>query len=864
MNSGADCLHCGLPISSGGSSSAASAGGHQREPGRHQFCCGGCEAAYRLIAGEGLEEYYELRSRFADADQRPIDPQLAELSFVDFDAPRFWENHVVAAPGGGMQTILRLQGIHCAACVWLLERLPTIQPGVVDTRVNLPRATIEIVWHPEQVQLSEIARQIARLGYRAVPLVNSQRDHQQRALLRGQLIQIAIAGACSGNVMLLALAIYCGEWSGMAAEHLQLLRIASTAVGLVSLLGPGSLFFRGAWSAIRTRTPHMDLPVALGLGVGAISGTWNTLAGSGELYFDSLSMLVFFLLIGRALQAWQQRSACEAVDLLQQLTPATALRVRDGLVESVPIDAIEAGDTLEVRAGQTVPADGLVVAGQSEIDASLLTGESLPRTVSVGSAVTAGTFNRSRTVRMQAECVGPKTRLGRLLDTIERAGIQKAPIVQWADRISGTFVRSVLVVAMVVGCFWWFYDRQMWSERVIAVLIVACPCALGLATPLAIAVGLGRAARRGVLIKGGDTLQRLSKPGILVLDKTGTLTVGQMSVLVWNGTGESLSLAAAVERHNPHPVAIAVCKYDQDNQDEPARAHTESRGGCMRDLVVEVSDVESHLGSGVSARVDGRAVLIGNRELMRRHGIDLSSEVDQELSAILARGQSPLLMAHEGRIAAVAALGDCLRPEAPALIQRLLARGWEIHILSGDHPYIVDQVGRALGLAAENCTGGVSPESKLRAIQSFQASGKPVIMVGDGVNDAAALAAADVGIATGGGAEASLQAADVYLANGSLEGIEDVMNISAKTLRLIRRNSMASLLYNLTSVTLAAIGWLHPLSAALLMPASSLTVVSVTLWGFWHRRGKNRTAAKTNTGEIAGVRSAVLTTGATG
>ncbi|MCC6511000.1 MAG: heavy metal translocating P-type ATPase, partial [Pirellulaceae bacterium] len=629
------CLHCGLPV-------AGPAMGETHETDA-RFCCSGCHAAYSLIAGEGLEEYYELRQRFSDKPEQAIDPELATHSFVDLDAPRFTELHTQSLPGGRMQTTLRLHGIHCAACVWLLERLPTILPGVIDARVNLAKSTIELVWQADQRKLSEIARQIARLGYRAVPLVSSRRAVEQKRLVRQQLIQIAIAGACSGNVMMIALAIYLGQWTGMAAEHLQLLRFACTAVGLVSLLGPGSVFFRGAWYAIRTRTPHMDLPVALGLGVGAASGVWNTLAGHGELYYDSLSMLVFLLLIGRALQAWQQRSACEAVDLLQQLTPGTATRVRDGLVEVVPIEEIQVGDTVEVRSGQTLPVDGVVVMGTSQIDASLLTGESLPQTVEIGQAVTAGTLNRSCTLRIKADKVGAETRLGHLLNSIERAGIHKTPIVQWADRISGVFVTVVLALSVVVGLTWWFIDGDVWSERVIAVLIVACPCALGLATPLAVAVALGRAARRGVLIKGGGPLQRLSAPGVLVLDKTGTLTFGKLSIQQWDGDAQALAMAAAAEADNQHPVAQAVREYFQS-----------SVPSDDRDAVLRLDDVTNHMGSGVSAQVNGHQVIVGNRQLLLAHDCVIDQTNDARLDQIVAAGQSPLLVSINGRVRAIA------------------------------------------------------------------------------------------------------------------------------------------------------------------------------------------------------------------
>ena len=805
-----ECLHCGLPI-------ASDAAIH--DPNQdHRFCCSGCHAAYQLIAGEGLEQYYELRRRFSERPESAVDPELLARSFVDLDAPRFTEQHVQKMPGGRMQVTLRLHGIHCVACVWLLERLPQIQPGVIDARVNLAKSTIELVWDGGALKLSQIAHQIAKLGYRAAPLGSSKLALEQKKLVRQQLVQIAIAGACSGNVMLIALGIYLGEWTGMAAEHLQLLRFACTAVGLVSLLGPGSVFFRGAWAALVARTPHMDLPIALGLGVGAVSGVWNTLAGHGELYYDSLSMLVFLLLIGRALQAWQQRSACDAVDLLQQLTPGTAQRVRDGLVETVPIEEIVAGDTLEVRAGETLPVDGIVLLGSSEIDTSLLTGESIPQVVDVGQSVTAGTLNRSRTLRVQAERVGAETRLAGLLTAIERAGIQKTPIVQWADRISGIFVIVVTCLALVVGTAWWFIDREVWSDRVIAVLIVACPCALGLATPLAIAVALGRSARRGILIKGGGPLQRLARPGTLILDKTGTLTEGRLALQSWEGDLPTLALAAAAEAGNQHPVAQAV-------RDAWAERET------MPNTFIGAENITSHLGSGVTADVAGQRVVVGNRKLHEASNCLIDKEIDARCQEIVAAGQSPLLVSVDGRIVGLAAIGDSLRPEARQVLERLSLCGWKIHILSGDHPRIVSQIAAQLGLAEENCHGGVSPEGKLKFVQECLAAGGPVVMVGDGVNDAAALAAADVGIAVRGGAEASMQVADIFLANGSLTGIEEIILSSQRTLKIIRRNSVASLFYNFTSVSLAAIGWLHPLAAALLMPVSSLTVVAVTLWG---------------------------------
>ncbi len=777
----AACMHCGLPMAS----SEATSG----------FCCSGCESAYTLIRAEGLDQYYDLLRRLG-GDSKPVDGRLSGESFVDLDAPGFWSQHVIPLLEGRVQTVLRLQGIHCAACVWLLERLPQMVPGVLDARVDLHRSTIEIVWNPAQVALSTAAKQLAKLGYRVVPLGSSSRERLQRKQERQQLIQIAIAGACSGNVMLIALALYAGEWTGMAAEHLQLLRYANTAIGLVSLLGPGSIFFRGAYHALRWRTPHMDLPIALGLGVGAASGLWNTLSGSGELYFDSLSMLVFLLLVGRALQSRQQQAACEAVDVLRQLTPGTVQRVSHGRVESIALESVQVGDLLEVEAEQTIPVDGVVVEGVSEVDTSLLTGESIPLTVRPGDEITAGTLNRSQRLRVETRKVGNATRIGHLAESIQRAALEKAPIMQWSDRISGIFVMVVLTLSVIVGATWYWLDRDVWDDRVVALLIVACPCALGLATPLAIAVGLGRSAKRGVLIKGGDALQRLSRPGLIVLDKTGTVTEGRMSIHEWHGDLASLEWAAAVESKSRHPIAEAVRQYwSKRTHGEPTRA---------------ASEVTSYIGHGMSGRIEKNEIDVGNDGFMVSRGCYISEEQRALHDQFLTSGQTPLYVACNRKVHAVASLDDSLRPEARKVLQRLERRGWTFRMLSGDHEQIALRVGKELGLKESQIRGGVTPEGKLQAIQEWKKSGIPIVMVGDGVNDAAALAAADVGIAIRGGAEASLQAADVFLANGSLEGIESIIETAQRTMRVIGRNSVASLLYNIFAVTTAALGWLHP------------------------------------------------------
>jgi P-type Cu2+ transporter len=402
--------------------------------------------------------------------------------------------------------------------------------------------------------------------------------------------------------------------------------------------------------------------------------------------------------------------------------------------------------------------------------------------------------------------------------------MQKAPVEQWANKISGIFVVAVVFVAIAVGFAWWWIDANVWTDRVVAVLIVACPCALGLATPLAVAMGLGQAARQGVLIKGGDTLQRLSTSGVLLMDKTGTLTTGQLKVRHWHGSIAALETSVLLEQQSKHPVADALRRY-----------WMERTGGDRVNLQAELAGLQTQVGGGVQGYVDGRFWCVGSRAYLESLDVRLTDEwlaLERQQSADV---YSLLWIAENHSVVSCAVLEDSVRPEASRVIERLASKGWQVAIVSGDIEKAVRHVAQQVGIAPDNAFSQVSPEAKLELVQTSKQSGKTVIMVGDGANDAAALAAADIGIAIGGGAEVSLQAADVYLASGSLEGIESIMDLSRRTLRVIRRNSVASLAYNAFSISLAATGVLHPLVAALLMPTSGLTVILVTLLGHTRR-----------------------------
>ncbi len=790
------CAHCGLPVPPAFLCADA----------ERQFCCNGCRAVYDVIRSCGLDRYYRLR-QLAETDGRPA--RVTGSRFAEFDDPAFLAAYSQAGDDGLRAIDLLLEGVHCGACVWLIERLPTIATGVLEARLQWHRSRLHLVWNPQRTTLSALARALDSLGYTPHPARGARIERQRGVEDRRYLVRIAIAAAAAGNAMLLALALYAGAHSGMEPAIANLLRWTSALVGLISVAWPGSVFFRGAWAAIRARSAHIDVPISLGLGVGAVSGAVNTVRATGEIYFDSITMLVFLLLCARWIQNRQQRRAAQAVELLFAVTPTRARRVRDGAIEEVAIEALRPGDLVEVRARESAPVDGVVVEGESLIEQAVLTGESAPAPISVGGEMHAGAVSLTGRLLIEARAAGEQTRVGRLMKLVEDSLRAKAPIVHLADRLSATFIRALIVLATITLALWLWIDPARATERTVALLIVACPCALGLATPLAIAVSIGRAAQRGILIKGGAALEQLSRAGALVLDKTGTVTRGRMTLARWHGPHDVLPLAAALERHASHPIARAICDAVHE-ADLPA-----------------VEEAE-HSASGIRGIVAGRRVAIGSRAFVSAQAASEPEWVSGFARSAADDGLTPVFVGVDGEIAAAAALGDELRRDSADAVDRFRAAGWDVMLLSGDHADVVSRVGERLRIPADHAHGGASPESKLAFVREL-ARHRPVVMVGDGVNDAAALAAAHVGIAVHGGAEASFAAADVYLNREGLGSITELLGAARSTIRAIRRCLFASLLYNTVGVGLAMTGFITPLVAALLMPISSLTVVSLAL-----------------------------------
>lgn len=821
------CAHCGLPVPEGAPAAAAMPrdAGDSGATVEHRFCCTGCEAVWHTLHSCGLEQYYALQRA---AGQRPNRPEQSSHAYLDH--AQFQARHVRGLPGGAAAVELRVDGLKCGACLWLLEAMPRLVPGLLRARVDLGRSVLELEWLPTEVPLSAVADRVASLGYQLRPLGTLASREEWRRQDRAWLVQIGVAGAISSNVMAIAFALYGAHFSWMDATAIAFFQWTSVALAALAIAWPGRIFMRNAISALRTRTPHMDLPIALALVAGLGGGAVMTALGREGVYLESVSMLVFLLLVGRFVQFRQQRKARHEVELLCALVPQTARRaLANGEIEEVPVDALQAGDRVRVGAGDALPADGSLCDTEAHVDLQMITGESRPVRVRRGERVLAGSRAVGSPIELQVTEAGDRTRAAHIVRMVEQAAGQRPRVVEFANRIAGWFLLVVLAVALVVGTVWWFIDPARMPAIVVALLVVTCPCALGLATPLTMVASLGKAARRGMLVRGGDVFERLAHAGTVVLDKTGTVTEGTQRVVELAGCERAALRAAALEKDSVHPTARALRSWAASRVEQATEAGapgaTGATGSPAAPAAPTVESIREHEGQGVEGTVDAISMAAGNARLMHTLGVAPDAACTAAADAMTARGRSPVFVAESGRVRAVLGVGDPIRSDAAELVSAVQRRGWHVRMASGDVPALARAVGRTLGLS--DAVGGCAPEDKMRLIADCAA--RPVVMVGDGVNDLPAMAAADVGVAVRQGAQATVATADVALTGGGLGQLVQLLDGSRRTMRTIHVNFAISLAYNLVGGTLAATGLISPLIAAILMPLSGLTVTAVAL-----------------------------------
>ena len=789
------CFHCALPVS---------------DPGRYRVkvdgswrsvCCPGCEAVASAILGYGLQGYYEHRTspaRTADANGEAED-------FRIYDDPEVQRGFVHTAAGGECDAALMLEGVRCTACVWLNQSVLGRLPGVLGVGINATTHRAQLRWDPQKIKLSEILATVRRIGYRAHPYDAHQQEAAQRAEQKQSLLRLFVAAFGMMQVMMYALPVYMAEPGSMTPDIVRLMHWAGLVLTLPVVFYSAGPFFQSAWRDLRLRRMGMDLPVALGIGVAFTASAWSTFTRHGEVYFDSVAMFVFLLLCGRYLETRARHAVARSLDFLSRAIPEVALRLdSSGGAEQVAVSALRPGDRVLVRSGERVPADGVVEDGSSYVDESLLSGESRPLARQTGAPLTGGSTNVGDPLLMRVERIGADTVLSSIVRLIQQAAAERPRLVTNAERMTGWFVAATLALAAGAAAAWWFIEPGRALLVAVSILIVTCPCALSLATPVALTVATGRLARQGLIICRSHVVETLARSTDVVLDKTGTLTVGQLRLtrteaLVHMGEADCLRIAAALERGSMHPIAKALIAAAP-----PAAA---------------VCDSRHHAGLGVEATLDGRVYRLGRPEfVVAAHPADTARR-----RTALAAGGTIAMLGDESRCLALFVFGDELRPDARAFIDALRRAGKRVHLLSGDRDETVGQIAAALGIDA--ASANASPQTKLEYVQALQGKGRVVAMIGDGINDAPVLAQAAVSIAMGDGAWMSQREADAVLLSGRLDDLRAAFATSARTLAIIRENLFWALAYNLTAVPLAALGKVTPWMAGIGMSASSLVVI---------------------------------------
>jgi len=796
---GAPCFHCGEPIPRGLVI-------HARVGGRDEpVCCHGCKAVTEFITGAGLGDYYRYRDSASTRADQPPRPDR----WTAYDRPELVGRLTRAEPDGARSITVLLEGLRCSACGWLADKALSLQSGVLDVSVNPATARARLVWDPGKVRLGDLLRVLEHVGLRPHPLAGE--SSEQVALLerRSALKRLAVAGFGNMQVMMFAVPLYFGESTGMDPAMREYMRLVSMLVSVPVALYAGWPFYQGAWHALRSRGISMDVPVSLGIILAFVASVWNALTGRGEVYFDSVTMFVFFLGLGRYVEMIARHRAGSVADALARLAPTTARRVRAGVTEDVQAVEVALGDELVVRTGEVLAADGLVLEGEGRVDESMLTGESAATPKPPGAPVHQGTHNLGAPLRVRVTAVAGNTVLSGIVALLERAQAERPRLARAADRAAAWFLGRILVGAAIVFAVWWFVDPSRAFSATLAVLVVTCPCALSLATPAALAATTAALARRGVLVARTDAIEALAKAGHVLWDKTGTLTRGLVRVedvqaLADVSAEQVLAWAAALEQMSEHPIA---------------RAFLASRASASGS-----SDVTVHAGRGIEGRVDGRRLRIGTRTFAA--GLHSAAPDETPVPTPMpadASAESWIFLGGETGLLGAFRLADPLRPEATGCVAGLAALGLPSEIVSGDEASAVARIAARCGI--ERHAARLSPQDKLARLKDLQDAGTVVVAVGDGINDAPLLRGADVAIAMGRGSALAQTSADLILVRESLDDLPHTVELARRTQRVIRQNLAWAIAYNLAALPLAALGLVPPWLAAIGMSLSSVVVV---------------------------------------
>ena len=766
------------------------------------FCCKGCLGVYELIHNNSLDAFYYQRCGWQPGPPA-TEVKLQASSFSD----------TVTISGNEYHIELLLSGIRCASCVWLIEKFLIKIDGVVSIRVNYATHKAAIVWIGEKVSLDTILHAIRSIGYLPHPCHGNATADLFAQEKQDLLLRFGTAGFFSMQLMLFTAALYAGFFEGIEERYRLAFQLISWALATPVLFYSGFPFLSSAFRSLRRMTLNMDVLVALG----SMSAYFYSIAMifyGGEIFFDTASMIITFILLGRFLEAGSRLKAGNAIAELAELQPHEALLIsKNGETAMVPIASVKIGDLIEIIPGDRIPLDGTVVEGDAEVNEAMLTGESNPVLKESGSNVFAGSFSMNGRLRIRVTGNAGNTLLAQIIRTVEEAQARKAPIQGIADKTAGYFVPATIVLALATYLYWKITSASTVTAlmNAVSVLVIACPCALGLATPLAILIGTTSAGKRGILVKGGDIFETVSKTTTVVLDKTGTITTGKPSITDLHDYGLTPSFiqhVASLEAASEHPTGCTIV-------------------AAWKGKLLKTEQFRTIPGRGVSGVIEGTHWRSGSKAFMEENGIKIDSEQSAFIASLETEGKTVVMVACGFKLAGVIGMIDDLRPDALPLIAGLRKKGFAMTILTGDNRGVATYIAAKCGIT--DVQAGLGPLEKSAVIRAMKAKGECVMMVGDGINDAPALTEADIGVTLGHASGIALESASVAILNDDLRLINTLIKSSSRCFSIIRQNLVWAFSYNFIALPLAMSGVLHPIISALLMVVSSLVVVSNSL-----------------------------------
>lgn len=760
------------------------------------FCCKGCQGVFHLLNESGLDSFYD---KTTDVALSPPPGVYEESS--NFDSISFYDKFVKKNKNGFSEVSLIIEGIHCSACVWLNEKALHKMDGVVEANINFTNNKATIVWVDDILKLSSIIDMIRAIGYNAFAYDASLVESHANEKRKEYYLRIAVAIFASMNIMMIAVAQYAGYFTGMTQSMKNIMNTAEWILSTPVLFYSGWIFFRGAYYGMKNKIVNMDILVATGALLTYLYSIYITILELGEAYFDSVSMIITFVLIGKFLEVLSKKNAADTLDIIGKQIPNEVNIIKNDKIILCKVDDVKVGDTILVASGEKVLLDGVIVKGEGSFDESSLTGESEPIFKTLDSKLISGTVSINADIHFRATKDFEHSTLSSLVSLLESAINKKPKIEQLANRLSEYFSSIILALSFATFLAWWLWPHSFEESFIvgISVIVIACPCALALATPVATLVGLSLGASRGILFKEAAQLETMANIDTLVLDKTGTITVGRPEVIkekLYESFDKNL-LYSLVKLSN-HPVATGIEAYINN---------VESFNAYILNEYKQISAL------GIKAQYENISLLGGNARLMLENDIDIKYESDNTI----------FYFAIDKKIVAIYELEDKIKDDAKEILANLRNRGLNIIMLTGDNNNTAKKVADTLNI--EQYYSQQTPEDKSNFIQTLHKDKKRVVMVGDGVNDILALANADIGIVMGSGSDIAVDVGDVVLLHDSLKSLEDAFKISRTTYGLIKQNLGISFVYNAVTIPLAMAGYIIPLIAAISMSVSSLLVV---------------------------------------